>query len=83
MDLRRQFSGKLVEVIELSIKEKWSYLAKEVEFRWFSATDPVTIFDSNCRKCVLFDKQISKFAFSGTILNHLASSQRKMTKFSS
>ena len=34
-----------------------------VEFRWFLAMDPITIFDSNCRKYVLFDKQISKFAF--------------------
>ena len=37
-------------------------LSKKVEFRWFLAMDPVTIFDSNCRKKVLFDKQISKFA---------------------
>ena len=50
------------KVIILSIKEKWSYLAKKVEFSWFLAMDPVTIFDSSCRKYVLFDKQISKFA---------------------
>ena len=38
-------------------------MAKKVEFRWFLAMGHATIFDSNCRKKVLFDKQISKFAF--------------------
>ena len=38
------------KVIELSIKEKWSYLAKKVEFHWYLAMDPVTNFDPICRK---------------------------------
>ena len=50
-------------VVELSIKEKWSYLAKKVEFRGFLALDPVTIFDPSCRESVLFDQKISKYAF--------------------
>ena len=37
--------------------------SKKVEFCWFLAMDPITIFDSNGRKYVLFDKQISKFEF--------------------
>ena len=63
MDSHRHFLANLSKVIELSINEKWSYLAKKVDFRCFLAMDPVTNFDSNCRKYVLFDKQISKFAF--------------------
>ena len=38
-----------LKVIELSIKEKWSYIAKKVEFHWFLAMDPVLIFDPSCR----------------------------------
>ena len=40
-----------------------SYIAKKVEFRWFLAMNPVTSFDPSCRKKVLLDKQIGKFAF--------------------
>ena len=39
-----------LKVIELSIKENWSYLAKKVEFCWFSVMNHVTIFDPSCRK---------------------------------
>ena len=38
-------------------------LSEIIEFRWFCAIDHVTMFGYNCRNYVLFDKQISKFAF--------------------
>ena len=37
--------------------------SKKVGFCWFLAMVPINIFDSNGRKYVLFDKQISKFEF--------------------
>ena len=36
---------------------------KKIDFFLFLAMDPVNIFDPSCRKQVVFDKQISKFAF--------------------
>ena len=50
-----------LKVIELSIKEKWSRLAKLIEFRWFRAIDQATMFGYNSRNYVLFDKQKVKF----------------------
>ena len=52
-----------LKVTELLIKEKWPYLAKIIEFRWFRAIDHVTMFGYSCRNKVLFDKQKSKIAF--------------------
>ena len=57
------FQPVFLNGIALSMKEKLSYLEKKVECRWFKAMDPATIFDPSCRKYVLFDKLIGKFAY--------------------
>ena len=53
MDVHWQIYTK---VIELSNKEKWSYLAKNFEFRCHLAIDHETRFDFHGRNWVLFDK---------------------------